>query len=101
MAGRTTSFAKGKGTTCIAGLTLKSVLYVFDLKCNLLSVSKLTKEKGCLVTFFQSYCVFQYLFSGKMIGSTKEKGGLYQTPRLDHSTRFRSPIQSSLFTILE
>jgi len=57
MADGTTSFTKGKGIACIIGLTLKSARYVPDLKCNMLSVSKLTKEKGCLVTFFQSYCV--------------------------------------------
>ena len=34
----TTSLAKGRGTSYIAGLTLKSVLYVPDLTCNLLSV---------------------------------------------------------------
>jgi len=71
MADGTKSFAKGKWTTYIVGLTLKSLLYVPDLKGNMLSVSKLTKDKGCLVAFFQSYCVFLDLSSRKMIGSAE------------------------------
>jgi len=44
MADGTIAMAQGKGTAIVAGLNLKSVLYVLDLKYNLLSVSKLTKE---------------------------------------------------------
>jgi len=95
----TTSLAKGRAY--IARLTLKSVLYVPDLTCNLLSMNKLTKERGCVVTFSQSHCIFQDLSSGKMIGCTKENEGLYQISRLDHPTEFRSSIQSSLATILK
>lgn len=58
MADGTTIIAQGKGITSVAGLKLKSVLYVSNLKCNLLSVSKLTKEEKCLVTFCPSYCEF-------------------------------------------
>lgn len=59
MADGTISLAKGKGTTSVGGLSLKFVLVVsLDLKCNLLLVSKLTNDKDCMMTFFQSYCVF-------------------------------------------
>ena len=51
MAGGTTSLAHGRGTTCMASLTLKSILYVLNLRCNLLSVSKITKERDCSITF--------------------------------------------------
>ena len=57
MADGTTSLAQGRGTTYIAGLTLNSILYVLDLRCNPLSVSKITKERNCTVPFFHSHCV--------------------------------------------
>lgn len=64
MADGTTSMAKGKGTTYISRLVLQSVLYVPNLTCNLLSVSKITREKGCALIFSHSSCVF----SGHIIG---------------------------------
>jgi len=91
----TTSLAQGIGISYIAGLILKSVLYVPNLSCNLLSISKITKERNCLVIFFHSHCVFQDLSSEKMIGKI-EKGVLYQLSRLHHPIEFRLPIQSSL-----
>lgn len=39
-------------------INLKSVLHVPKLTCNLLSVSKLSKDSNCSVNFFESYCVF-------------------------------------------
>ena len=98
MANGTTSMARGKGTANVVGLILESVLYVPDLKCNLLSMSKLTKDKSCLVKFF-SYCEFQDLSSGKTIGNAEEKRGLYYISMLGHSLESRSHIRSSLSTI--
>jgi len=54
----TTTISQGKGTANVAGLNLKSVLYVPNLKCNIILVSKLTKEDKCSVTFFHFYCEF-------------------------------------------
>ena len=42
----------GKWNVCVAGLQLESVLYVPNLKCNLLSMSKLTRDMDGIVTFF-------------------------------------------------
>ena len=86
---------EGKGQPMWQGLILESVLYVPDLKCNLLSMSKLTKDMSCLVTFFPSYCEFQDLYLGKMIGSDEEKGGLYYILGLGHSLGSRLHIRSS------
>ena len=58
-------------------LTLKNVLHVPNLSCNLMSVSTLIEDKNCQINFFRSHCVFQDLNSGKMIGSAKKSGGLY------------------------
>ena len=101
MADGTTSMAKGRGTAYISGLVLQSVLYVPNLTCNLLSVSKIKREKDCALIFSQTSCVFQDLSSRKMIGSAKERGGLYQISSHDHSTGTRSYFQSSLATFLD
>ena len=68
----------GKGSVVLSPmLTLKNVLHVPNLSCNLISVSKLAQDINCQTNFFRSHCVFQDLNSGKMIGSAKESGGLY------------------------
>lgn len=56
------------------GDTLKDVLCVPTFKFNLLSVSKMTKDLKCCVTFFPQCIVFQDLFANE-IG--KEEEGLY------------------------
>ena len=58
-------------------ITLQSVLHVTKLACNLLSVSKISKDSNCRVVFLDSHCEFQDWNSGKMIGSAKMVHGLY------------------------
>ena len=58
-------------------ITLSSVLHVLNMSCNLLSISKLTKSQNYSVTFFSTHCVFEDLTTGKVIGSAKEREGLY------------------------
>jgi transposase InsO family protein len=58
-------------------IDLKSVLHVPKLACNLLSVSKLSKDSNCCVTFFESHCTFQDQSSGRTIGSARMINGLY------------------------
>ncbi|RVW35969.1 Retrovirus-related Pol polyprotein from transposon TNT 1-94 [Vitis vinifera] len=58
-------------------LTLNSVLLVPNLDCNLLSISKLTKEKRCITNFSSTHCEFQDLDLGKTIGNAEECSGLY------------------------
>nr|XP_016446556.1 PREDICTED: uncharacterized protein LOC107771645 [Nicotiana tabacum] len=53
------------------------VLYILDFKFNLMSVSKITKELRCLVAFFPDFCIFQELFTGKVMGIGKEEHGIY------------------------
>ena len=77
MADGTQSLVKGKGSVCVADLLIESVLHVPNLSCNLLSVSKLTRDLDCIVTFFPSYCIFQDRSSRKVIGSVEENDGLY------------------------
>ncbi|KAJ9697393.1 hypothetical protein PVL29_009284 [Vitis rotundifolia] len=68
----------GKGLIKISeGIDLKSVLHVPKLTCNLLSVSKLSRDSNCCVIFYESHCIFQDRSSGKMIGSARMINGLY------------------------
>ena len=58
-------------------LTLNQVLLVPKLSCNLLSISKLTRDLNCVAKFSSSHCLFQDLASRMMIGNAKESKGLY------------------------
>lgn len=68
----------GYGTVIISkNLVLQSVLFVPNLDCNLLSISKLTYDKNCLTKFYPTYCVFQDLISERTIGTAELRSGLY------------------------
>ena len=58
-------------------LILKSVLFVLDLGCSLVSVSRLNRDLNCETKFLADSCVFQDLSTGKMIGSADFRAGLY------------------------
>ena len=74
----TLSKVEGVGSVIInKDLTLTSVLYVPKLDCNLLSISKFTRDHHCVTKFFSNLCVFQDLDSGKRIGSAEMYSGLY------------------------
>jgi len=57
--------------------TVKDVLCVPDFKFNLLSVSQITRELSCFVSFYPDLCVFQDLYSGRVKGIGREEGSLY------------------------
>jgi len=56
---------------------ITNVYHIPEFKYNLLSVSKVTKELNCSVTFFPHFCVFQELYTGKVREVGKEEDGLY------------------------
>lgn len=88
----------GKGSIQISNLiTLKNVLHVPNLSCNLLSISQLTKSSNCSANFFPSYCVFQDLSSGKTIDSAKECEGLYYFDETNVSQQRRFASCDSVF----
>ena len=71
----------GKGLINLTkNIALKSVLHVPKLACNLLSVSKLSRDSNCRVVFFESHCEFQEQNSGRMIGNAELCAGLYLFP---------------------
>lgn len=53
------------------------VLHVPSFSFNLISVSALTKDLNCSVTFFPTHCVFHDLKTGQVIGGGRESNGLY------------------------
>jgi len=54
-----------------------NILHGPDFKFNLLSVSKLTKQLRCSVNFYPDFCLFQELYSGKVLGIGRESDDLY------------------------
>ncbi|KAH9657194.1 retrovirus-related pol polyprotein from transposon RE1 [Citrus sinensis] len=72
------SSVAGKGSIPIStNLVLTYVLHVPNLSCNLLFISKITKDLHCIAKFSPSYLEFQDMCSGKKIGSAREVDGLY------------------------
>ena len=59
------------------GLKLNNILWVTSFNLNMLSISKLTNDLKCCVTFYLDSCVMQDLVTVKMIGSGKQFGSLY------------------------
>ncbi|KAK8985320.1 hypothetical protein V6N11_068585 [Hibiscus sabdariffa] len=58
-------------------LVLHNILFVPDFHHNLLSVSKLTRDLNCFLTFYPDFCVLQELSTGRMMGIGREFKGLY------------------------
>lgn len=74
----TLSSVAGKGCIPISkNLSPDYALHVPKLSCNLLSISKITKDLNCVAKFFPSYCEFQDMGTGMVIGTSKEIDGLY------------------------
>jgi len=59
------------------GAVLTNVVVLPDFHYDLLSVSQLTRQLHCSISFFPEFCVFQDLSTGKVKGIGKETGGLY------------------------
>ncbi|GAV70803.1 gag_pre-integrs domain-containing protein/UBN2_3 domain-containing protein [Cephalotus follicularis] len=90
------------GTIQFFNFSLPSVLLVPKLTINLLSISSLTKQLNCKVTFSPTYCIFQELVSGHTIGKGTTSGGLYlldETPSIMASHATATSTSSSLAEI--
>ena len=72
--------------------TLYSILFVPDLNCNLISVSKLNSDLQCETKLFAKYSVLKDLSSGRTIGNAKLRPGLYL---LDVNTSSISPFSNN------
>ena len=69
------------------------MLHVPALDCNLLSISKLTRDNNCVTKFFPNLCEFQDLDSGKVIGSAEMCSGLYLIK--DHTSLDRQTLNAN------
>ncbi|KAD6454947.1 hypothetical protein E3N88_09653 [Mikania micrantha] len=70
---------EGKGSHLLQnGIRVQDVLHVPKFNYNLLSVSKLSRDLKCAITFFPEFFVMQGLRSRRLIGAGKCKNGLYQ-----------------------
>lgn len=70
---------EGKGECTLPGGTkIKDVLHVPKFTCNLLSVSRLSKDLQSAITFFPDICVMQKLHTRSLIGAGECKRGLYR-----------------------
>lgn len=58
-------------------LIISGVFYIPSFTFNLLSLSKLTSSKDCLITFRSDHCIIQDMTTKKMIGSAEAYQGLY------------------------
>ena len=84
------SLSKVAGTRSIKltqDLHLSYVLYVLKLDCNLLSISKLTRDLNCVTKFYPNICEFQVVDSGKVTGSVELRGGLQLLKESTHLCR--------------
>ncbi|CAH9109661.1 unnamed protein product, partial [Cuscuta epithymum] len=66
-----------------SALILKNVLLVPDLKCNLISIARLTEELKCDVFFTNDICVIHDVPSRMPIGVGQRRGGVYYFRSLD------------------
>lgn len=59
------------------GIYLNNILFVPNLHCTLIYVSKLAKELNCLVTFVDELCVIHDRNSRILIGTGEQRDGAY------------------------
>ena len=77
------TIVKGIGSACpLPFLPLTSVLYVHDFSFNLISISKLTSDLHCVLTFSHKSVTLQDQSTRKTIGIGHESQGLFHL----HST---------------
>ncbi|KAJ9561856.1 LOW QUALITY PROTEIN: hypothetical protein OSB04_007016 [Centaurea solstitialis] len=70
---------EGKGEcTLSGGAKIKGVLHIPKFTCNLLSVSRLSKDLQSVIMFFPDFCVMQKLHTRRLIGVGECRRGLYR-----------------------
>nr|KYP43700.1 Retrovirus-related Pol polyprotein from transposon TNT 1-94 [Cajanus cajan] len=69
---------------------LKNVLGVPSCKVDFMSVSRVTRDLNCSVTFFPQSCVLQDLMTGTTIGLGEQRDGLYYLVAMNKS---HNPVQ--------
>ena len=85
------TMAKGVGSACrLPSIPLTYVLYVPNCPFNLISISKLTRDLNCLITFFDNSVTLQDRSTRRMIGIGCEFQGLFHLSSPSSSTAYTS-----------
>ena len=81
------TMAKGIGSTCpLPFIPITSILYVPDSPFNLISISKLTRDLNCLITYFYNHVPLQDQSTGRTIDIGREFQGLFHLSSPSSST---------------
>ncbi|XP_074377153.1 uncharacterized protein LOC141718673 [Apium graveolens] len=88
------------GTVFLApSIILKDVLFVPDFHCNFLSVSKLTQDHACVVSFLENQCIFQDQKHQKLLATSNQFQGLYYfTHSPSSSAGIADPVASPVLS---
>ena len=79
--------AKGIDSACpLPSIHLTSVLFVPDSLFNMISISKLTRDLNCLITFSNNFVTLQDQTIGRTIGIGREFQGLFHLSSPSSST---------------
>ncbi|KAM0026082.1 putative RNA-directed DNA polymerase [Helianthus debilis subsp. tardiflorus] len=86
---------KGKGDYVLPeGAKVNGVLYVPDFKCNLLSVSRLSRDLQCCISFFPDFCIMQGLQRRNLIGAGRCQGGLYRMKMIQERKAMATTVET-------
>ena len=81
------AMAKGIDSACpLPSIHLTSVLFVPDSPFNMISISKLTRDLNCLITFSNNFVTLQDRTTGRTIGIKREFQGLFHLSSPSSST---------------
>ena len=81
------TMAKGiSSASPLPSVPLTSVIYVPNCSFNLISISKLTRDLNCLITFSNNFVTLQNQSTGRTIGIGCEFQGLFHLSSLSSST---------------
>lgn len=75
--GRLTSATKHGRVHLGSSLSLQDVVFVDGLQCHLISVSQLTRDRGCIFQITDKLCVIQDRITKMLIGASEQQSGLY------------------------
>ena len=68
-------------------------------KVDLMSVSRLTRNLNCSITFFPYWCILQDLATRRMIGLGKQRNGLYYLVKIATNNSMVQPTPPSHQTV--
>ena len=78
LANESQTMAKGIGSACpLPSIPLTSILYIPNPPFNLISISELTRDLNCLITFSNNSITLQNRSTGRTIGIGHEFQGLF------------------------